>query len=142
MLFGISESHCKKDAKKVVSEENGNKHVVVNPSQHEIYQYHIDGGIVTGTEKKRCDYIVEVMRQNDTPMVFVIELKGSDLKAAIAQINSTVTKFQREMNGYRIKPRIIIHKVASHDVYDSEYRKLKRKFPDVVLKCRCYEDNV
>lgn len=130
MLFDVHKSCCKKNARNVVSEENRNKHVVINSSRHEIYQYHIDGDVVTGTGGKRCDYIVEVKPQNDIPIAFVIELKGSDLNAAVSQIVSTTTRFKEKMAGYKIKPRIIIHKVASHGVGNSEFRNLKRSYPD------------
>lgn len=142
MLFDISKSCCKVDARRVVSEENGNKHAINNPSQHEIYQYHIDGDIVNGTEGRRCDYIVEVNPKNCTPIVYVIELKGSDLNAAICQINSTVAMFKEKLHGYRIMPRIIIHKTSSHDIHGSVYRKLKKSYPGAVLRSQYYEDNV
>lgn len=58
-----------------------------NPERKEIRQFQIDGGVFPkGTTPARCDWLF----LNDTDLaVYYVELKGSDIPRAIAQIQST-----------------------------------------------------
>ena len=88
---------------RIVSEENGCKHVGINDQSHEIRQFQIDGGAITGTAVLRCDYLVV----NDTARrAYYIELKGSDVKKAMRQIDNTVA-MTKDLDGYTVFPRII-----------------------------------
>lgn len=130
---------CGRNQGIVVSEENKNKHIVENKSRADIYQYHIDGEIITGTNGKRCDYIVEV--QTRCPRAYIIELKGSDVNTAIVQIEATIARFH-SLKDYDLYPRIILHKSRTHDVNDSHYRSFMKKYPNAVARNLTYTDTV
>ena len=89
---------------RIVSEENGCKHVGINERSHEIRQFRIDSGVIAkNAEVLRCDYLVA----NDTARrAYFIELKGSDVKKAMRQIDNTVA-MTKDLDGYAVFPRII-----------------------------------
>lgn len=140
MLFDESKSRCDVKQTIVVSSEKGKCHRVENRSQSLIYQYHIDGDIIRGLKTKKCDYIVEVIKEK--PIAFFIELKGSHLTEACNQIESTKDYLKSKLIHYNIHPRIIIKKVNTHAVNDSVYRSFKKKFPKTVIASNEYIDIV
>ena len=87
---------------------------------------------------ERCDFMVEA-EKSPRPYVYVIELKGSDLNKAITQIQSTIAEYREKLAGYKIMPRIIIHKTSTHDIQGKRYRDLKKQYPDTVVKTRLYD---
>lgn len=135
------ESQCAKKQKIVVSEESGKKHVVKNPHQHNIYQYHFDGGIKQkdDTSGERCDYIVEVSKK-PKPIAFIIELKGSNLLKAVSQIIATIKYHQKQLKNYEIIPRIVCTYVTTQDIYDTRYIKFKEDYPQADQKAKTYID--
>lgn len=135
MLFNLQYSKCKIDQATIVSKEFGNYHILYNRSGNPVFQFHIDGEIGCAVSGERCDYIVEVEKQPQS-YAYVIELKGSDLNKAIGQIQSTVNIFREKLKGYRILPRIVIHKVPTHDVHGKKYRDFKKVFPEAIVKER------
>lgn len=141
MIFDKKDSCCEQKQKIVVSAENGNKHVLYNISQCDVYQFHIDGGINKSSKGKRCDFLVEAQSE-EIHNAYVIELKGSDLPTAIEQILQTIKDYKGRLAGCKILPRIIIHKARTHDVGGNELRKLKTKYPGTVMRTIKYEEKV
>lgn len=141
MIFDKKYSRCELKQPIVVSKENGNEHILQNTSGREVYQFLIDGDIVRGRAGERCDYIVEVDNAN-AHTAYAIELKGSDLNKAIDQIGKTVEDYATALSQCNILPRIIIHKVVTHDVNGKKYRDFKKKYPGMVVKTRKWVDTV
>lgn len=139
MLFAENYSQCKIRDSVVVSGEKGKCHRVENKSGYPIYQYHIDKGIICDKNTKRCDYIVEVTK--DTPIAFIIELKGCNINKAIQQIESTINHFKSKLQKYDIRPRIISNGVT-HSIYNSEFRKFQYKYRQAICRSRKYTDIV
>lgn len=138
MLFDVRYSRCKVKQSVIVSSENGNKHILYNRSQCNVFQYRIDGDINDSSSGERCDYIVEA-EKFPHPWAYLIELKGSDLNKAISQIQNTIRTYQRILSGYTIIPRIIIHRTSTHDIRGKKYRDFKKLYPELVVKDRKYE---
>ena len=141
MIFDKKYSRCGQKQSIVVSKENGNEHILQNKSASDIYQFRIDGDIVQGSAEERCDFIVEVDNVN-THAAYVIELKGSDLNKAIDQITKTIQNYMVNLSGCDILPRIIIHKVLTHDVNGKKYRDFKKRYPQMAVKVRKYVEIV
>ncbi len=141
MIFDGNFSFCGTRQTIVVSKENGNEHILYNRSKCDVYQFHIDGGIVQDSKGERCDFIVEAAIM-PRPNAFVIELKGSDLNKAISQILNTIQVYKENLIKHRILPRIIIHKVPTHDIHGKRYRDFKKMYPEAVVKVRQYSDEV
>lgn len=138
MLFDEKYSSCSKKQSIVVSKENGNQHILNNKSLCNVYQYRIDGGIISSAEGERCDYIVEAKK---TPKyyAYMIELKGSDLNKAISQIQSTINMYRDNLKEYVIFPRIVIHKTSTHDIRGKKYRDFKKLYPETIVKDKKYD---
>ena len=64
------------------------------------------------------------------------------MKKAIDQIRKTIQDYASELSDCNILPRIIIHKVATHDINGKKYRNLKKQYPGTVVKVRKYADTV
>ena len=141
MIFDKKYSCCKQKQKIIVSAENGNEHVQHNVSSCDVYQFHIDGGIIQSREGERCDFLVEAQSER-VHNAYVIELKGSDLNKAIRQVSQTIRDYGSRLTGCKILPRIIIHKVVTHDIHGKEFRNLKHKYPETVVSSRKYTDEV
>ena len=142
MLFP-NKSLCNINQKKVVSREEGNQHIIENCSQYDIYHYHIDGGIIPheDTSGERCDYMVEAMAQPQ-PIVFIIELKGSNLLKAMQQIEATVKRYGEKLSKYAIFPRFVCHRILSHDVLDARFMKFREKYPNTRYAARILTDTI
>ncbi len=141
MIFDRKYSSCSQKQAVVVSQENGNEHRLCNDSRVAVYQYHVDGGIIKGNDEKRCDYVVEALTV-PKPSAFFIELKGSDLMDALEQIDVTISRCRDELKGYDILPRVVLHKVSTHQIRGSEYRGYKRRYPRLAVGTRRYTDFV
>jgi hypothetical protein len=84
-------SECKEfcDTRKtIVVRDSGNKqeYRVTNDNGKEICKIKVDGCLIK--EGERCDYLILSCEDKSA---FFVELKGHDLKKAIAQINSSIT---------------------------------------------------
>lgn len=117
--------------RRFVSCENHCKHIGDNPKEKYIRQVKVDGdAFPPGKEPKRCDYLL----LNDTDKVsYYIELKGSDVRTAIEQIDSTVSLIAPTIKDYTvIFRRIILRKARSHEIHDSFVTKWKAKHGAVI----------
>lgn len=141
MIFDRKYSSCSQYQAVVVSQENGNKHQLCNDSRVAVYQYHVDGDIIKGNDEKRCDYVVEALTA-PRPSAFFIELKGSDLMDALEQIDVTVSRCEAKLKGYDILPRVVLHKVSTHQIRGSKYRRYKERYPRLAIGTRRYTDFV
>lgn len=125
-----------------VSAEHHCKHVGKNPTKNYIRQFLVDGGIFsTQEEGERCDYLL----LNDTsapPRAYYIELKGSDIKKAISQVDTTVKKLSPSLPGYDTYRRVI-YRTGSHDIHDSAILRWKRQHRDrVIIHSTEYMENI
>lgn len=138
-LLFPDKSLCQLNQSIVVSCENGKKHTVDNrKSKYCIYQYKIDGDIVTSQKVSKCDYIVEIDKNNEA-FAFIIELKGSDVSHAIDQIKSTLCMFKEKLRGYKIYPRIVCSSRV-HSINSSKVRKFKEEYGKESIHEKQYTD--
>lgn len=110
-------SMCKLDQKIVVSVDKGNParhHRANNRKQLPIWQYHIDGDVISG-DAERCDYLLLI--EDEKHSAYLIELKGRDVDKAVRQIVSTEKILRKVLSGctvnYRIASSRITHSVRS-----------------------------
>lgn len=74
------------DKKIVLQEENKSKITFLNPNQDKILTIKVDGCVISDNETLRCDY---ALMPSDEIEIYV-ELKGSDIVHAVAQLESTI----------------------------------------------------
>lgn len=138
VLFDAKYSSCNIRQPIVVSKENGNQHILNNKSLCNVYQFRIDGGIISSSESEKCDYIVEAEKEPKS-YAYIIELKGSDLNKAISQIQNTINIYRDRLKTYIILPRIVIHRTSTHDIRGKKYRDLKKLYPETIVKDKKYD---
>jgi len=68
--------------------EKGRKFTIENNSKHNINKVTVDGCYITSG--KRCDYLFELLPNENVETVFYVELKGKDIAKAIEQLEATV----------------------------------------------------
>lgn len=112
-----------------VSKENHCTHICKNPGGKYVRQFVVDGEVFPkGKPPQRCDYLI----LNDTDRIaYYIELKGSDIPVAIAQIDSTRSLISLD---YTDRCRIILHKVRSHQINDDFVIRWKRKHHAIIIQ--------
>lgn len=113
--------------------DKGNKqeYRILNPTQKVICKIRIDDCLIT--QGNKCDYLAIKCLKNDNDILidslYFIELKGSDLKHAINQIEETINhaKIKQIRNrGCNINARIVLNKQRSPDVRSSEKIKFEK----------------
>ncbi len=139
MIFDECKSHCSKKQVVIVSEENKMKHIAHNINYDTVYQFRIDGEIIPqNSQKKRCDYLLE----NETKkVVYLIELKGTNVEHAVDQIESTINIYRQKLSNYKILPRII-YKSNTHSIHSSKVLLFKRKHSDSKITTMVFEENI
>ena len=121
------ESECQEfcDTRKtIVVKDSGNKqeYRVTNENRTEICKIRVDGCLIKDGE--RCDYLILSCEDKSA---FFVELKGHDLKKAIAQIDSSITKLMTEMQEFKIYARIVLNRNPTPDINSSVEIKLKNR---------------
>ena len=122
------------------SSEKRCTHVGKNIDRNEVRQFKVDGEVLqAGDTDSRCDYL---LLNDEKQSSYYIELKGSDLKKAIQQIEDTISMISPSIPTYTIFRRII-YRTGSHNVHDSEvtFWKGKNKGP-AIIKERMLEENI
>ena len=121
--FSKYTSHCKKEQKIIISEENGCKHIANNTGACDVRHYKLDGEVFTEPDEQRCDYLL----LNDTKKrAYYIELKGSDIEKAIEQINNSEQMIKDSIKQYTSFYRII-YRTGTHTVNSHKVIKWKEK---------------
>lgn len=91
-----------------------------NNNKKLITHYLIDGHVISSSEIKKCDHLL--LNKSDKNAIF-IEIKGSDLLAAIEQITVTVDKLKDELKEYSIFARIVLTRVIKQSNLKKIYNK-------------------
>lgn len=67
---------------------HGKVAMIIRKDGKEIHVVEIDGCVITGTQQKRCDYLIYT-----DILVYFIELKGIDVSRGCEQLYETIKKF-------------------------------------------------
>lgn len=89
--------------KTVVCRENSCSFEVKAPKDWSLNKIKIDGGLITGNLTERCDYAVLASKSENKNSFFFIELKGTDLRKAISQLETSVLNLSDLHAGYENK---------------------------------------
>jgi uncharacterized protein YxeA len=116
-------SICEERQKIIVSRDRGQsrEHRANNKDDSHVTHYRIDGVVITG-EQNKCDFL---LINEDKKMAYLIELKGSDIKKAIDQLQQTEMTLKTQLSNYALKFRIIASKCRTHDIRSSKYQRFK-----------------
>ncbi|MDL2280212.1 hypothetical protein LJC15_06115 [Desulfovibrio sp. OttesenSCG-928-G11] len=109
--------------KKIVAEENNRKYVALNGNGECIAKIKVDNGIMPSENEPKADYMIIRCQHN---VVYIIELKGSNIKRACEQILSTIDKLSVLLNKANIHARIVCSRAPTPVLRPSQYYKLDR----------------
>ena len=116
------QSLCNKNEKVIVSKDKRNPqyHKGINTKGAYVTHYQIDGIVIK--EGSRCDYL---LINEDTRIVYLIELKGSDLVKAAKQLEETEKALEKVLSvyNYKFRYRIVANKCKTTEIRSSAYRK-------------------
>ena len=121
------DSLCQERQKIIVSSQKKRKHTAYNTFGACVCHYQIDGVVLTGTERKACDYL---LMNEDAFSVYLIELKGCHLTEAAEQLEATERRLSTELSGYRKFFRIIASHINVHAVRHSTFRRFQHQWRD------------
>lgn len=110
--------------KTIVVRDSGNsqEYRVTNVSSKEFCKIRVDNCLIREGEK--CDYLILNCQDK---LAFFVELKGQDLKKALAQINSSISILMDEIQDFKIYARIVLNRTPTPDINSSIEIKLKKR---------------
>lgn len=120
------------------SSENRCAHIAKNPEGKHVRQFKVDGEVFpTGETPKRCDFLL----LDDTGLKsYYIELKGSDVLTAIAQIENTISSICPSIKDYAVLCRIV-YRTSTHELNESNVLRWKKR-RNAIIKSTRYEENI
>lgn len=121
MNFGNCESTTRDP--RISLKEKRSRIVFINPNRQKIRKIEIDGCFIT--EGIRCDWLLI----DYNCVEHYVELKGSDVRHAIAQIERTIKKVSIDVQK-QPKHSYVICKRVRVPRFDTELQTNKRKFKD------------
>ena len=122
------QSLCSLHQKIIVSRDQHNpqKHVANNNDLCKVYQYRVDGIIIT--DGKSCDYLLWNDVKNN---IYLIELKGSDLEYAVEQLEQTELvlkqRYWQEIKDAIFYYRVVLNKVTTHALASNKVKKFMNR---------------
>lgn len=119
----------------VAFEANGRQYHAENPEKKRVIGYEVDGVVIT--EGLRCDYAFAVLGSR---WLYLIELKGKDLKTACEQLLATIAVFETRVAAGQIHCRIVLSRIQRPDLRSTQIVRLERKVArcggTLVRECR------
>ena len=109
---------------KIISvSENKRKFTIQNHSNYKINKVIVDDCLIKNG--KKCDYLFEILPKEDVEKVFYVELKGSHIKEAIEQLETTI-KFCQKIHKNLDKNSFIVASKVPKSRTDTQ--NIKREF--------------
>lgn len=118
----IKSHDCRPEVSLKDKREN-RKYILVNDSNKEVVVYLVDGGIITTTSEKKCDYAI----YTEDDLLILVELKGSDYLKALEQINNTITLLikNQSIKLSKMHARVVLSRMPTPAIITTEEKKLK-----------------
>lgn len=139
MIIDKSFSHIDINTRIIVCEENNVRYIANNTKIAIVYKFKIDGEVISNSQQKRCDYLVE---NETTRNAYFVELKGADIAKAYLQLRETIHAFADCLSDYYIHCRVVCSKIPTHNINGSEYRNLRKICKDIQQKSRQLEEDI
>jgi hypothetical protein len=106
----------------VVFQEAAREYRGENPQKRRILRYRVDGQMIVDGE--RCDFLLGIPENGN---VYLIELKGTNLKKAASQILTTMGRIGSRLSPFRQHARIVLSRVQRPAVRPMIVLALERK---------------
>lgn len=92
---------CKEivDGKEIVFSEKRSKLSLINKDRKQIQRIRVDGCQITSNSVLKCDWMAVLDDSLQGRTEFFIELKGQDVKHALAQVSATIEALSNDSKG-------------------------------------------
>jgi len=134
-------ANCSKhiNDKRIVFQENKSKLTIINPTQISVEKVEVDGCEITNGI--RCDFFMQKPKEKKRDIEYYIELKGQDLKHAIAQIERTISILSNDAKKQKKVSFIICTRSPMNSTAIQNLRvNFKKKFNlNLIVKSSPYE---
>jgi hypothetical protein len=140
--------HEKTVVKIAMASEKGKTYRMVNSSKYHVTKIHIDGGVFTQTLS--CDFLFLTHSfDNDkfkNHSAFLVELKGTNVKHAVNQIDNTIKIMNFARNEFVLQARIVASKGMPLHVRPANYvsldEQLRKQGGNLICKTNLLEETV
>ncbi len=124
-VFGNEYQNC--FSNKTSAKENNRTFVIKNqnPQKEQFCRINVDGCLIDDSKRRKCDF---VFLRCKTEEYYFVELKGSDTKHAVKQLENTIHYFKERINlsKQQISAFIVSSRVPSNS--NQRFNNLKKKF--------------
>lgn len=112
------------DTRKLVTfKENNMQYIGINDSLKQVIRYRVDNGNINDTAKK-CDTAAYLPSDST---IYLVELKGCDIKKACEQILNTMATLGDKLEGLTVHGRAVCSRIPTPDIRSSQVIKLERE---------------
>lgn len=98
-----------------------------NEKQDELTKYRVDGCLIDDKDSK-CDFLLLNCTQQKS---YFIELKGSDLLKAIAQIERSIEVLHSHFQNFAVEARIVLTRTNTTDLKSTKLVKFEKKLKEL-----------
>lgn len=133
-------SYCTERQKEIHSKENKSEHIAVNKNGDLVRQIKIDGDVLPANynEERRVDYLV---LDETKKTAYLIELKGSHIMSAIAQIENTNAKLRNALKEHTIYWRIVCSSRTAN-LKNNDVKQYQKNHPHLIIKRNILRENI
>mgnify|MGYP007127539449 CR=1 FL=1 len=110
----------------LIDEKPKIKYIGKNISRKLISNYRVDSGLINDSGVK-CDLLLFVSKQNESPDLYFVELKGQDISHAIKQFNRSIDILFRNIEYKTVNCRLVMTKVRTPDINTIEMLRLRER---------------
>jgi hypothetical protein len=103
-------------------EEYGKMYRGENDEGKRLLRYKVDGE--WKLDGPRCDFALCLP---ETKVIYLIELKGKDLRTAATQIYETLHKLKEKIDACKVHARVVLSRVQQPDIRSTQVVKLERE---------------
>lgn len=133
-------TYCDEHQKEIHSKENNSEHIAVNKDGDSVRQIKIDGDVlpVSYNKERRADYLVlDETKKN----AYLIELKGSHIMSAFAQLENTDKKLSNALKGHNVYWRVVCSS-RTVNLKDNNVKKYQKNHPQLDIKRKVLREDI
>lgn len=133
-------SYCTEYQKEIHSKENNSEHIAVNKDGDLVRQIKIDGDVLPANynEERRVDYLI---LDETKKTAYLIELKGSHIMSAFAQLENTNKKLSDALKEQEVYWRVVCSSRTAN-LKNNDVKKYQKNHPQLIVKRNILREDI
>lgn len=133
-------TYCTEHQKEIHSKENNSEHIAVNKDGDSVRQIKIDGDVlpIAYNKERRADYLV---LDETKKTAYLIELKGSHIMSAFAQLENTDKKLSNALKDHKVYWRVVCSS-RTVNLKDNNVKKYQKNHPQLNIKRNVLREDI